>query len=261
MGKITSILWTNKSWNPFQGCHKISPGCKNRYMFSDKIRYGQQPNVVVRSKPPTFNAPLKWKEPAMVCTCSWSDWFVEEADPWRDEARDIIPRTPHLTYQILTKRIDRAASWIPGIPDPNVWLGVSVEDRKYGLPRIDILRELPAAVRFLSIEPQLEDLGTINLDGIHWVICGGESGNSARPFDIDWVRDILKQCRAAGIPLFVKQFGAMPWDSARTARGQSALVQLSHPKGENPREWPEEFRVQQFPPAAYSENNQYLGDR
>jgi protein gp37 len=184
----THIQWTNKTWNPWHGCHKISPGCKNCYMFSDKARYGQDPNVVVRSKT-LFNAPLKWTDPALVFTCSWSDWFIEEADEWRHDARDIILRTPHLTYQILTKRPERAARWIPAVPDPNVWLGVSVEDRKYGLPRIDVLRELPAAVRFLSIEPQLEDLGEINLSGIHWVIIGGESGPAARPFNIGAAHD------------------------------------------------------------------------
>lgn len=249
MGEQTAIAWTNKTWNPWHGCRKVSPGCKFCYMYTEKIRYGQNPEIPVRSKT-TFNAPLKWKEPSMVFTCSWSDWFIEEADAWRDEARGIITKTRHLTYQILTKRIERAARFLPIVPDPNVWLGVSVEDRKYGLPRIDILRTLQARIRFLSIEPQLEDLGEINLQGIHWVIIGGESGNSARPFNIEWARDIVAQCKAAGVPVFVKQMGANPYRQSLTTGERLVDIQLNHPKGENPSEWPEDLRIREFPRAA-----------
>lgn len=247
MGSETGIAWCNKTWNPFQGCHKISPGCKNCYMFSEKTRYGQEPNVVVRSKPATFNAPLKWLDPAMVFTCSWSDWFIEEADPWREEAYEIIKRTRHLTYQILTKRPDRILDhWWYDPHLPNVWLGVSVEDRKHGLPRIDILREIPAALRFLSIEPQIEDLGEINLDGIGWAIIGGESGSKARPFDIGWARDIIAQCKSAGVPCFVKQLGAKPF--VTLGDGPFKLGHDIHDhKGGKIAEWPEDLRVQQFP--------------
>src|SRR6266498_5551388 len=123
MGETTGIAWTQRTWNPWHGCHKVSAGCKNCYMFREKRQYGQDPDVVVRSKT-TFNAPLKWKDSALVFTCSWSDWFIEEADPWRDEAWDVIRRTPHLTYQILTKRIERASSCLPkDWPLKNVWLG------------------------------------------------------------------------------------------------------------------------------------------
>lgn len=204
MSEITGIEWTDSTWNPWHGCHKISPGCKNCYMFTDKKRYGQDPNVVSRSKT-KFTEPLKWKEPRKIFTCSWSDWFIEEADAWRDEAWDVIRRTPH-TYQILTKRIERAAGRVPQPFLPNVWLGVSVEDRARKF-RIDILRQIPAAVRFLSLEPLLEDLGTLDLRGIHWVIAGGESGPGARPMPPDWVRSIRDQCLAAGVPLFFKQWG------------------------------------------------------
>lgn len=238
MGETTGIAWTQKTWNPWQGCHKVSPGCKNCYMFSEKKRYGQNPDVVVRSKNPTFSAPLKWNDPSFVFTCSWSDWLVEEADPWRHEACDVIRRTPH-TYQALTKRIERAAEhWEPL---PNAWLGVSVEDRRYGLPRIDKLREIPAALRFLSIEPQLEDLGELNLEGIGWVIVGGESGHAARTFQIEWAWSIVEQCRAAGVPCFVKQLGARP-----SFGGD--LVKIADHKGSDPEEWPEDLRVQQVPP-------------
>ena len=246
MSEATKIQWTNATWNPWHGCHKISPGCKNCYMFTEKKAYGQDPDVVVRSKT-TFTAPLKWKEPRLVFTCSWSDWLIEEADEWRQEAYDIIWRTPH-TYQILTKRIERAIEHWPTIPPPRAWLGVSVEDRKYGLPRIDILRELPAVVRFLSIEPQLEDIGEINLQGIHWVIIGGESGHGARPFNIEWARSIIAQCREAGVACFVKQLGKQPY----VMDGSLHVWQDfdDRRKGGEPSEWPEDLRVREFPATA-----------
>ena len=206
MGQITGIEWTDKTWNPWYGCHKVSQGCKNCYMFRDKKRYGQDPNVVVRSKT-QFRSPLTWPEvPSLCFTCSWSDWFIEEADAWRDEAYEIIRATPWITYQILTKRIERAAGRIPEPPLPNVWLGTSVENRanKY---RMGELVETPAAKRFVSIEPLLEDIGELGLQGIDWVICGGESGPGARPMHPNWARSVRDQCVAAGVPFFFKQWG------------------------------------------------------
>lgn len=248
MGEASAIPWTNGTWNPWHGCRKISPGCKNCYMFSEKARYGQDPTKVVRSKT-TFNAPLKWADPRLIFTCSWSDWFIEEADEWREEARErVILATPQHTYQILTKRIERAALWIPATPDPHVWLGVSVEDRKHGLRRIDVLRELPAAVRFLSIEPQIEDLGKLNLDGIHWVIVGGESGPEARPFNLTWARDIIRQCKDAGVPVFMKQIGAAA--EYFDPDGTHVFPEYRDRKGENPAEWPSDLRVREFPARA-----------
>lgn len=205
MAEHSKIEWTEATWNPWHGCHKISPGCKNCYMFRDKARYGQDGNVVVKSKT-KFTEPLRWKDPRVVFTCSWSDWFIEEADQWREEAYEVIRRTPQHTYQILTKRIERAEFRFPAPPPPNVWLGVSVESSKY-LGRVDMLREVPAAVRFLSVEPLLEDLGQIDLTGIHWVIVGGESGPNARAMHAGWVRSIKDQCIAAGVPFFFKQWG------------------------------------------------------
>lgn len=132
MGEKTGISWTNATWNPWQGCHKVSLGCRECYMFREKIRYGREPNVVVRSRPHTFNLPLRLKTPQRVFTCSWSDFFIEEADPWRDEAWEIIRRTPHLTYQIVTKRPERMAGRLPwgdGIPWPQVWRDPASRDR------------------------------------------------------------------------------------------------------------------------------------
>lgn len=212
MSETTAIAWTNKTWNPWHGCTKVSAGCDNCYMFRDKTRYGQNPELVVRSKT-TFKAPLKWAEPAMVFTCSWSDWFHIAADEWRDEAWAIIKATPHLTYQILTKRPGRIARHLPkdwGDGYPNVWLGVSVENEQ-AAHRIAVLRETPAAVRFLSAEPLL---GPLDLDrrltGIHWVIVGGESGANCRPMEPAWAANILAECRAQGAAFFLKQLGGNP---------------------------------------------------
>lgn len=194
----SAIEWTDATWNPWTGCHKVSAGCKNCYMFRDKARYGQDPNVVVRSADKTFYAPLKWAEPKKIFTCSWSDFFIEESDPWRDEAFAIMALTPRHTYQVLTKRPDRMREWfhyrgtwpiltileslpaelvqkilisaggpesLHGIqwPLPNVWLGVSVEDQNTADERIRLLLTTPATKRFLRIEPLL---GPIDLSNI-----------------------------------------------------------------------------------------------
>jgi protein gp37 len=272
MGETTGIAWTKSTWNPWQGCLKISPGCKLCYMYRDKERYGQDPRTVVRSKPPTFNKPLSWKEPGLVFTCSWSDWFIEQADAWRDEAWDIVRRTPHLTYQILTKRPENIAARLPkdwGRGYPNVWLGVSVEEQRYADERIPLLLETRAAIRFLSVEPQL---GPVDLDlrqlalgcgprpikttGIDWVIQGGESGPKARPFDLAWARDLRDQCKAAGVAYFFKQAGANVFnegvgllDDDDPGAIDVVRVKLKDRAGADPSEWPADLRVQEFPKA------------
>ena len=145
MGERTGIEWTDATWNPWRGCAKVSPGCAHCYMFREQIRYGRDPETVVRSKT-TFGDPLKWAEPRVVFTCSWSDWFHEAADPWRDEAWDVIRRTPQHTYLVLTKRPERMEARIPwgafGDPWPNVWLGVSVENQRFA-HRLGILNTIP----------------------------------------------------------------------------------------------------------------------
>jgi protein gp37 len=174
-------------------------------MFRDQERYGQNPNIVRRTSPSTFTAPLHWNEPQRIFTCSWSDFFIEEADPWRDDAWGIIAMTPQHTYQILTKRPER-------IPDedyaPNVWLGVSVENARF-YQRVERLQKLQAAVRFLSIEPLLGPMADLPLDGIGWVIVGGESGPDFRPLNLEWVRQIRDRCTERGIPFFFKQHSAL----------------------------------------------------
>lgn len=295
MGAKTEIGWTDATWNPWHGCHKVSAGCKNCYMFSDKARYGQDPNKVVRSKT-TFQEPLKWKEGRRIFTCSWSDWFIEEADEWRDEAYDVIRATPWHTYQVLTKRIERATGRMPDPPLPNLWLGTSVEDQATANVRIPLLLRTSAAIRFVSYEPALgpvsfkfmrvkclrcpsmpefysdNPMGSFRsgspckddarrsvwcaacgwmydeISLLNWMIVGGESGPNARQFDVRWARSVRDQCAAAGVPCFVKQYGAKPWDGGDGDLTPSAgnLIFLKDRKGADPSEWPEPF-PQEFP--------------
>lgn len=240
MGEVTGISWCDATWNPWHGCAKVSAGCKNCYMFREKKQYGQDPTLVVRSKT-KFNDPLKWvasgKAPQRCFTCSWSDFFIADADPWRAEAWEIIRRTPQITYQILTKRPELIAYHLPpnwGTGYPNVWLGVSCENQSAVDKRIPLLLRTPAALRFLSCEPLIgridlcEYLGMwwnqtmgcfegtgaqINKkafdgrSGIGWCIVGGESGSGARPMHPDWARSLRDQCEAAGVPFHFKQWG------------------------------------------------------
>lgn len=220
MSNHTGIEWTEKTWNPWMGCTKVSPGCAHCYAEREHLKYKLPDFSVVRRSKTTFNAPLKWKEPARVFTCSWSDWFHEGADAWRDEAWEIIRRTPHLTYQILTKRPERIAEHLPAdwgaLGYDNVWLGVSVENQRH-VSRLDWLTGVPARLRFVSAEPLLGPLnlsaplaGGADLDLIGWVIAGGESGPDARPMAEDWVRALRDECAGAGIPYFLKQLGGHP---------------------------------------------------
>lgn len=168
MGESSAIEWTESTWNPWHGCLKVSPGCAHCYMYRDKRRYGQDPALVVRSKT-SFDAPRKWKNPKMIFTCSWSDFFVQEADQWRAEAWEVIRATPHHTYQILTKRPERISDHLPdGWPFRNVWLGVSVENPRF-YQRIESLRAIPASVRFLSRTATRTDV----VSAVRWHRLGG----------------------------------------------------------------------------------------
>lgn len=210
MGKNSGIGYTNDTWNPWQGCIKVSPGCKHCYMYRDKKRYGQDPQTVVRSKPATFNAPLTKLKGPLVFTCSWSDFFIEEADDWIDDAWDIIRKTPHLTYQILTKRPENIKNRLPddwGDGWPNVWLGVTVETSDY-LWRIIAIEDIPAALKFVSYEPALEYVDfTAFSPAVDWIISGGESGPNSRLADLEWFREVRNTCRKWDIPIFHKQHG------------------------------------------------------
>jgi protein gp37 len=213
MGDKTGIEWTNHTWNPWQGCHRVSAGCARCYMYSEKRRYGQDPTVVRRSKRETFNAPLRWKEPPLVFTCSWSDFFIADADAWRQEAWDIIRRTPHLVYQILTKRPERIHDHLPddwGEGWANVWLGVTVETGAH-LSRVMMLKEIHAVLRFVSYEPAIgpvEFRPYLKHSGIDWLVAGCESGpggSLGRPTHPDWLRSARDGCQENGVPFFLKQ--------------------------------------------------------
>ena len=211
MRRVSAIEWTEATWNPWHGCEKVSPGCAHCYMYREKRQYGQDPTSVVRAKT-TFDAPLKWKNPMVVFTCSWSDFFIEEADAWREETWEIIRRAPQHVFQILTKRPERISANLPsGWPWPNVWLGVSVENPRFYW-RIETLRTIPSLVRFLSLEPLLAPMPNLPLAGVSWVIVGGESGPRCRPIEASWVTDIRDRCVAEGIPFFFKQWGGIRKD-------------------------------------------------
>ena len=229
MGFDTEIGWTQRTWNGWIGCQKISQGCSHCYMYRLEKRFGNNPMNVHRTSDATFYAPLKWKEPALVFACSMSDFFIKEADKWRDDAWEIIRKTPHLTYQILTKRPERIADHLPDDWGEegysNVWLGTSVELDRYK-ERIKHLAKVPAPVHFISAEPML---GPLNLyDGyyvseghweaylaqIDWIIVGGESGKGNRLMEVSWarrLRDIaLKSGDCQGnrrMAFFFKQWG------------------------------------------------------
>lgn len=224
MGEFSNIEWCDGTWNPWRGCRITSPGCWGCYVYRDMPRFGLDPTSITRSKT-TFRQPLRWKKPHLIFTCSWSDYFIEEADEWRDEAWAIIRNTPQHTYQVLTKRPHRIKGHLPADwPMANVWLGVTVENKEHGLPRMDILREIPASVRFISAEPLLEDLGPINLTGFNWVIAGGESGRKARRMKPEWPSNIRDQCIAAGVPFFFKQWGEFNEYGSRVGKKKSSRL-------------------------------------
>jgi protein gp37 len=209
MSDTTAISWTEATWNPWTGCTRVSEGCDHCYMMTLKKRWGANPEIVVRSKT-TFRDPLKWKEPRVIFTCSMSDFFHVDADPWREEAWEIIRNTPQHTYQILTKRPGRIARHLPadwGEGYPNVWLGTSVEGQSKAF-RIRQLLKNPAAIHFVSAEPLLASLhlvGTFDVPGIDWVIIGGESGPGFRNMEIGWLADLVAQCQQADVKVWVKQ--------------------------------------------------------
>lgn len=221
MSDGSAIEWTDATWNPVRGCKKVSPGCKHCYAetFAERFRgvpghpyeQGFEP-LLVEDK---LLEPLRWSRTRRVFVNSMSDLFQEYVpDGFVRQVFEVMAAADWHIYQILTKRASRLRHLTAALPKPllqgeHIWLGVSVEDRKHGVPRIDELRHAPARVRFLSIEPLLEDLGELDLRSIDWVIVGGESGFGARRMEESWVLPIRDQCHAAGIPFFFKQWGGV----------------------------------------------------
>ncbi len=228
MSNKTAIEWTEQTWNPTTGCTKISPGCKycyaeimaNRLQAMGAPGYNNGFNLTIL--PERLIQPINRKKPTMYFVNSMSDLFHEGISfDFLDQVFSVIKRTPHHTYQILTKRPERMAIYFSKNAVPkNAWLGVSVENKDYGLPRINLLQEINASVRFLSCEPLIEHLGIIDLTGIHWVIVGGESGAKARPMKEHWVLSIKNQCRRSGVPFFFKQWGL--WGADGVKRNKKA---------------------------------------
>jgi len=215
----TSIEWTEATWNPVRGCTKVSPGCKHCYAetFAERFRgvkgHPYEQGFDLRLVPEKLGEPLKWRTPKMIFANSMSDLFHERIpdDYISAVARVMVSASWH-TFQVLTKRSTRMRDLLSttlrfAATQSHIWWGVSVEDRQYGFPRVNDLQSAPAAVRFLSIEPLLEELGSLDLEGINWVIVGGESGPGARPLKKEWVLSIRDQCLQAAVPFFFKQVG------------------------------------------------------
>jgi len=312
---VTRIEWTDQTWNPVVGCTPVSPGCANCYAASFASRFGRVwPNVAMRGmwtgavfpRVDVLDAPLRWKKPRMVFVCSMSDLF-QEAVPFAyiDRVFAVMALCQDHTFQVLTKRPERMAEYLnrggdgiwsaaldidadrvrpetdPGWPLRNVWIGTSCEDQETADERIQHLLRCPAAVRFLSCEPLLDEIDLsgymsgpyVGLPGdvvhpnwnagIDWVIVGGESGPRARACNVAWIRGIVLRCKDAHVPVFVKQLGALPSIpvSARavdwvkecphlklvsTGTG-TYFVTTKHSKGGNPAEWPADLRVREWP--------------
>ena len=249
MGKDSGIQWTTHTWNPWQGCKKKDGDCARCYMFRDMTRLGKDPNKIIRSSDATFRKPISWEEPAFVFSPSWSDFFIEGADEWRQEAFKIIKATPHLTYQLLTKHPERIMGHLPddwGEGYPNVWLGTSI-GHPDALYRFHEIAKVPARCRFISFEPLWLRLEDKNFDisemiRIHWTIIGGESGNKggkfeARPCKLSWIEEVVDTWSSIGSAVFVKQLGSV----------LAREMKLSDPHGGDMNEWPEHLRIREFP--------------
>lgn len=232
MATTSKIEWTEQTWNPVTGCTKVSPGCKHCYAETMAIRLqamgapGYENGFTLTLMPDRLEQPILRKKPTVYFVNSMSDLFHELVPfEYIDRVFNTIQMTPQHTYQVLTKRALRMAEYFETrkVPD-NAWIGVSVEDRKYGKPRIAALQTIKAKTRFLSVEPLLEDLGQIRLRGIHWVIVGGESGPGARPMSEEWVINVKEQCLDVGVNFFFKQWGAFGPDGLKRNKKANGRV-------------------------------------
>lgn len=226
MSQNSSIEWTEATWNPTVGCTKISPGCKHCYAESMAKRLkamgtpGYENGFRLTVLPDRLEEPTRRKKPTVYFVNSMSDLFHQSVpDHYIEQVFDVVDRCRVHTFQVLTKRAERLAGFFAHRPVPvNAWIGVSVENVRYGVPRIDALRSVAARIRFLSVEPLLEDLGALDLTDIHWVIVGGESGPKARPMQVAWVENIQRQCVEQDVQFFFKQWGGWGADGKRRSK-------------------------------------------
>ncbi|RJP32662.1 MAG: phage Gp37/Gp68 family protein [Phycisphaerales bacterium] len=234
MSATSKIEWTDATWNPVRGCTKVSPGCAHCYAetFAERFRgvrgHPYEQGFDLRLVPEKLGEPLRWTKPRMIFVNSMSDLFHEDVpDEYILACVSVMEAADWHTYQVLTKRSHRLRDLLRGTLGRaaqlrHVWWGVSVENRRHGIPRIEHLRSAPAAVRFLSIEPLLEDVGRLDLREIDWVIVGGESGAEARPMKPEWVASVRDQCRRAGVRFFFKQWGGVrKCDTGRELDGRT----------------------------------------
>jgi protein gp37 len=229
MSQKSKIEWTQNTWNPTTGCTKISSGCKFCYAETMAKRLqamevrGYENGFDLTILPERLEQPLKRKKPTIYFVNSMSDLFHENIpDLFIEKVFNVIRQATQHEFQILTKRAKRLEKFFRTrqVP-PNAWLGVTVEDKKYGLPRINYLRKVDVKIRFLSLEPLLENLGAIDLSGIHWIIVGGESGPFARPMKKKWVENIQKQCQQSGVKFFFKQWGTWGANGKKGSKKQN----------------------------------------
>jgi protein gp37 len=227
MSTNSRIEWTEATWNPVIGCTKISAGCKHCYaeVMARRLKAIGVPGYEygfkrIRLRTEKVDEPLRRSKPTVYFVNSMSDLFHPQVpNGFIDQVFETMIAAQWHTFQVLTKRPERMAEYFENRRVPHhIWLGTSVENRRHGVPRIAFLRRVGAPVRFLSVEPLLEDIGEIDLTGIAWVIVGGESGIGARRMDISWVRSIQRQCEAAGVTFFFKQWGAHGPDGIRRSK-------------------------------------------
>ena len=257
MAFFTGIQWTDATVNFWTGCKKVSPGCKFCYMYRDQEKYGKDPTQIKRTSDATFFQSLSWESQKRIFTNSYSDFFIEEADAWREDAWNVIRQTPQHQWQVLTKRPNLIQERLPkdwGEGWENVLLGVSVESQDYW-KRVETLVTIPAKYRLLSIEPLLSEVSVLQetggkraIDSIDWVIIGGESGNQTgkwlyRPCEIEWIERIVSDLRreAPHVKIFVKQLGTF----------QSIVYGLKDKHGGDMAEWPDSLdhlKIREFIP-------------
>lgn len=241
--KKTKIEWTDETWNPTTGCTKVSQGCKHCYaeVMANRLRAmgtpGYENGFEFTIMPDRLEQPLKRKKPTKYFVNSMSDLFHEKMPiEFLNKIMGVIDLTPHHIYQVLTKREDAMFEYFQNrrVPE-NIWLGVSVENKRQGVPRIDKLRNIDASIKFLSVEPLLEDIGEIDLTGIDWVIVGGESGVKARPMKKEWALNIKRQCEEQDVAFFFKQWGT--WGSDGVKRNKKSNGRIL--EGQEWNEYPE----------------------